>query len=115
MGDLFLAQMGDFSTEDVCFPTSKEGATRIALAPALPAKQPGGAAGHRDDPGVPLGVVARHLAHRQGIQSIRDRFREVQANARTTIAQIFNAYSAKCVEGKFLEVRRCGGVLQGDT
>ena|SRR5215216_2757641 len=35
------------------------------------------------------------------------------ANARTTIAQIFNAYSAKCVEGKFLEVRRCGGVLQG--
>ena len=27
-------------------------------------------AGHRDDPGVLLGVVARHLPHRQGIQAV---------------------------------------------
>ena len=29
-------------------------------------------AGHRDDPGVLLGVVARHLPHRQGIQAVAD-------------------------------------------
>jgi hypothetical protein len=34
----------------------------------------GGVAGHRDHPGVLLGVVAWHLAHRQGIQSICNRF-----------------------------------------
>jgi hypothetical protein len=28
----------------------------------------GGGAGHRDHPGVPLGVVAWHLAHGEGIQ-----------------------------------------------
>jgi len=33
----------------------------------------GGVAAHRDHPGVPLGVVARHLAHRERIQSICDR------------------------------------------
>jgi Domain of unknown function (DUF4386) len=30
----------------------------------------GGVAGHRDHPGVPLGVVARHMAHGEGIQYI---------------------------------------------
>jgi hypothetical protein len=60
-------------------------------------------AGHRDHPEIPLGAIVWHLADRQGIQSIRNRFREIQANACTTIAQIFNAYSAKYLEGEFSE------------
>ena len=29
-------------------------------------------AGHRDDPGIHLGAVTRHLPHRQGIQAVSD-------------------------------------------
>ncbi len=39
-----------------------------------------------------LGALAWHLAHHQGLQSIRNHFREIQANACTFLAQIFNAY-----------------------
>jgi hypothetical protein len=34
------------------------------------------ASGHRDDPGVHLGTVPRHLPHRQGIQAVSDPFRQ---------------------------------------
>jgi hypothetical protein len=44
----------------------------------------GGVAGHRNHPGVPLGVVARHLAHREGIQSLCDR----SLTARITVGEL---------------------------
>jgi hypothetical protein len=44
----------------------------------------GGVAAHRDPPGVHLGVVAWHLAHREGIQPTCDR----SLKARITVGEL---------------------------